>query len=85
MIYTISMSTVLVFRTLKFKINANDHNPPHVHIEGGGASVRVNLKTFEIMDTKTNFSERALGRIVTYVALHSEELMSVWEEYHGKD
>lgn len=31
------MVTVLRVGQLKYKVNKRDHNPPHVHVEGGGA------------------------------------------------
>ena len=52
---------------LSYRINDDDHNPPHVHVEGGGASVRINLLTLEVMDTKTDFSHATLKRIVEKV------------------
>lgn len=77
------MVTVIQLRNLKFKINANDHNPPHVHVEGGGASVRINLVTLEIMDDETDFSPSLLRKIEGYVLKHREELLERWAEYHG--
>ena len=82
--YSIFMSTVLVSRGLKFKINPRDHNPPHVHVEGYGATVRIDLRTFQPMDD-TDFSRTDLKRIVEVIQAHAEELNAKWEEYHGKD
>ena len=67
MIYTILVVTVLRVGQLKSKVNKRDHNPPHVHVEGGGATVRVNLLTLEIMDDSTDFSKTTVGKIVTYI------------------
>lgn len=52
---------------LVYKINENDHRPPHVHVEGMGASVRINLLTLEIMDKATDFSQSTLNRILRIV------------------
>lgn len=51
------MVTVLRVGQLKYKVNKRDHNPPHVHVEGGGATIRVNLLTLEIMDDDTAFQK----------------------------
>lgn len=76
------MVTVIKLRNLKFKINANDHKPPHVHVEGGGGSIRINLITLEIMDNETEFSESLVRRIIDYVKEHRDELLERWAEYH---
>lgn len=78
------MSVVLRIGKVKFKINAKDHNPPHVHVEGYGESVRINLSDFEQMND-TNFSPSALRMIREAVEMHREELLSKWKEYHGEE
>ncbi len=78
------MVTVIKLRNLKFKVNANDHQPPHVHIEGAGSSIRVNLLTMEIMDGNTGFSESLVRQIIEYVLDNREILLEKWVEYHEK-
>jgi hypothetical protein len=85
MIYTSRMVTVLRVGKLKYKVNRRDHSPPHVHVEGGGATVRVNLLTLEVMDVSTEFSKSMVRKIVTYIAEHKEELLEKWVEYHEED
>jgi hypothetical protein len=68
---------------LVYKINENDHRPPHVHIEGMGASVRVNLLTLEFMDKETDFSAATLARILKTVRENRMLLLERWEEVHG--
>ena len=74
-----------IFESLKFKINANDHNPPHVHVEGKGTSVRVNLLTLDFMDDRTDFSQGTLDRIMGEVIKRKDELIAEWETYHEKN
>jgi len=76
---------IFVFETLKFKINAHDHNPPHVHVEGGGASVRINLRTLDFMDDETDFSRVALDKIMVEVKARRDELLEEWKNYHDKN
>ena len=85
MIYIIWMVTILRVGKLKYKVNRQDHNPPHVHVEGGGATLRVNLLTLEVMDDSTDFSKAMVRRIVIYIAEHKEELLEKWVEYHEED
>lgn len=68
---------------LVYKINENDHSPPHVHVEGLGASVRINLLNLEVMDTKTEFSTATLNRILRVVRENRLLLLERWEELHG--
>ena len=68
---------------LVYKINENDHRPPHVDVEGMGASVRINLLTLEIMDTETDFSQSTLNRILRVVKENRNLLLERWEELHG--
>ena len=79
------MTTVLRTRNLRFKINTNDHNPPHVHVEGGGASIRINLLTLEIMDFETEFSTATVRMIVNFVMINREILLEKWVEIHGEN
>ncbi len=79
------MVTVLRVGQLKYKVNKRDHNPPHVHVEGGGASLRVNPLTLELMDDETDFSKRMVRRIVMYIAEHKDELLEKWVEYHEEN
>ena len=78
------MPAVLVSRGLKFKIKSRDHNPPHVHVEGYGATVGIDLRAFQPMDD-TDFSRTDLKRIAEVIQVYAEELISKLEEYHGKD
>lgn len=68
---------------LVYKINENDHRPPHVHVEGMGASVRINLLTLEVMDKQTDFSQSTLSRILRVVRENRFLLLERWEELHG--
>ena len=76
---------VFIFNSLKFKVNANDHSPPHVHVEGRGASVRINLLTLEFMDAQTDFSRSTLDLILGEVTKRRDELMEEWRRYHEED
>ena len=85
-VYIIHMSPVIFsFESLKFKINVRDHNPPHIHVEAGGASVRINLSTLEFMDEETGFSKGTLDRIMGEVVRRKDELLEEWEKYHEED
>ena len=54
-----------------------------MHVEGMGASVRINLLTLEVMDTETEFSTATLNRIIRVVKENKMLLLERWEELHG--
>lgn len=68
---------------LVYKINENDHRPPHIHVEGMGVSVRINLLTLEVMDLETDFSASTLSRILLLIRENRMLLLERWEELHG--
>jgi hypothetical protein len=77
------MVTIFSSKSLKFKINERDHNPPHVHVVGLGASIRINLLTLEPMDSETDFSVTAVRRILEVVTEKQEQLLREWSKRHG--
>lgn len=76
---------VLSSQHLAYKINENDHNPPHVHVEGMGATVRINLLTLEVMDKETDFSAGTLRKILEIVRDNKILLIEEWEKLHGEN
>jgi hypothetical protein len=78
MLLVMTRIKALSSKDLVYKINENDHRPPHVHIEGLGASVRINLLTLEVMDKETEFSQATLK-----VRENRNLLLERWEELHG--
>lgn len=83
-VYTSWMSRIKKLSSphLSYYIYDNDHNPPHVHIIGGGAEVRINLKTLKAMND-TAFSKRTLKQIIQKVKENKMLLLEAWEEKHG--
>jgi hypothetical protein len=79
--YSICMPTVLEYRGIKFKIHAKDHNPPHIHIEGRGGEMRVNLNTAEIMSS-SGFSPSDERTIIALLWTYREQFMETWNELH---
>ncbi len=68
---------------LIYKINENDHHPPHIHVEGLGASVRINLLTLEVIDSETDFSSSTLNKILKVIKENRNLLLERWEDIHG--
>ena len=56
---------------------------PYMHVEGLGASGRVNLLNLEVMDSRTDFSTATLSRILKVVKENRLLLLERWDELHG--
>ncbi|OFZ54963.1 MAG: hypothetical protein A2428_03050 [Bdellovibrionales bacterium RIFOXYC1_FULL_54_43] len=79
------MSTVVELNNgLKLTINADDHNPPHVHVIGRGGIAIINLRTFRPMIVK-GFSLSDLRKINSAVRHYAPLLLAKWDELHGKE
>jgi Domain of unknown function (DUF4160) len=74
------------FDGLRVVIYPNDHRPAHVHVIGRGCEAVFNMNCATgLVERRENygFSKRALARIRSVLAEHSEELCRRWEEIHG--
>ena len=54
-------------------MNANDHNPPHIHAKYQDEQAIFDIQSGEILRGK--FSERAARLVQDWIQLHSVELM----------
>jgi hypothetical protein len=75
------IGTVLEFHGIKIKVNARDHHPPHVHIEGRGGNARFNLLSREFMESK-GFSRSDLDLIREQILIDYDVLYSEWRRFH---
>jgi hypothetical protein len=79
--YAICMSpTVYQFDGIKIKIHANDHNPPHVHVEGKGCEARFDLRTLELI-SNDGFSSADIDLIKKEIQARAIKLMEIWNAY----
>ena len=77
------MGTVFESKSLKFKIHADDHNPPHVHVIGKGCEAIFDLRTLELM-FDTDFHPSDVKHIKKVLTQIQGQLMEVWNEYQEK-
>ena len=75
------MGTVIEFHGIKIKVNANDHNPPHVHIEGCGGRARYDLNKMEYMEYE-GFSRSDLRAIESVIRRKAWLLWDEWRRFH---
>lgn len=78
------MPTVLEVDGFRFYFYANEGTePPHVHVDKGGATAKVWLATGDWAHSHgyKSAQERAIRKIVTE---HQTELMERWNEFFGR-
>ena len=54
----------------------NDHAPPHFHVRYGGRKALVAIESLTVL--RGRLSPRALGLVMEWAAIHTEELMEDW-------
>ncbi len=77
------MPTVIREAGFEVRIYTLDHPPPHVHVERGGAVLKVNLATAKVARIVGRISDRDIKRAERLVAKHSQILKEAWRKLHG--
>lgn len=54
----------------------NDHAPPHFHVRYSGQKALVAIESLSVL--RGRLSPRALGLVMEWAAIHTEELMEDW-------
>ena len=77
------MPTVLRVRGFRFYFYSHEPNePPHVHVDNSGASVKVWLEPVAIA-RNSGFAPRELTEVVRLVQQSRSTLMEAWREFFG--
>jgi len=75
------MPTVLRVGRYRFFFYANDrHEPPHIHVQAGGAVAKFWLAPVRLAHGR-NFSRHELSRIRGVVIARHGQLLRSWHEY----
>ena len=70
------MPEISRFFGIIIKMNYDDHNPPHFHIEYGEWKAIIRITDNALL--KGNLPPRALGLVAEWASLHRDELMADW-------
>ena len=70
------MPEISRFYGIVIKMYYDDHNPPHFHAEYGEYQALIRIEDFTLM--KGDLPPRALGLVMEWTALHTEDLMQEW-------
>jgi hypothetical protein len=77
------MPTVL--RAAGFRVYFYSHEPnepPHVHVDRGGASAKVWLDKI-VLVSNAGFSAKELGDVLRLVQAHQAQLLEAWHDFFG--
>ncbi len=72
------MPEISRFYGIVIKMYHNDHSPPHLHAEYGGAEMVVGIDTLAVIAGK--LTPRATGLVMEWAAQHQLELQNAWNQ-----
>ena len=72
------MPEISRFYGIIIRMYFGDHNPPHFHVEYGGAEAVMSINTLGVIYGK--LPPRVMGMVVEWATLHQEELLRDWEK-----
>lgn len=76
------MPTVLLIDGLAFKVNINDHGPPHTHVWKSGLEVRLSLMDLQEMPG-TTMRPADVRKALDILRGNLETVWGAWRTYHG--
>ena len=74
------MPTVLRLKGYRFFFYSNDHDPPLIHVEKGGATAKFNLQPVELLRSK-NFNANEINELRKIVNVYSNYFKNKWYEH----
>ena len=75
------MPTLLILNGYRFYFYSHEPNePPHVHVDKGGASVKIWLEALEVAKNR-GFRNHEIGGIIALVSEHQVMFLEKWHEY----
>lgn len=76
------MTTQQRFRRDKYRLQVRerDHNPPHVHLVGGGLDIIIDLATLR---SEGCWPKDLRVEVLAWVAAHRDELWEEWHKWHA--
>ncbi len=78
------MPTLIRQGGFEVRIYTLDHPPPHVHVAKGGAVLKIDLATCQVVEIVGKIPDRDVRRAEALVAANAQVLMHNWIGIHGK-
>ena len=77
------MPTLLRIDGFRFYFFSHEPNePPHVHVDRGGATIKIWLETLEVARS-IGFRAHEISGIVALTEQHRAEFLEAWHGYFG--
>ena len=78
------MPTLIRQEGFEVRIYTLDHPPPHVHVAKGGAVLKIDLATCQVVEIVGRIPDRDVRRAEALVAANTQVLRNEWMRIHGK-
>ena len=76
-----TMPTIATIGPVKVQMFYGDHNPPHVHVYGGGHAALIRIEDREFL--AGFLPPRLRRRVCAWIESHKNELMALWSQCRG--
>ncbi len=76
------MPVILRESGFRFIIYLDDHPPPHVHVEGGGGSAKIEIEPVNLIWSR-KLKRRDVNWALDIVRRNSVEFGIAWRNIHG--
>lgn len=69
------------FKEVKFVVNTNEHNPPHVHCKYDKYEIKISLVDFSVIYQSHDFPPKRLKFAQEWVKENKDKLLNDWKRY----
>ena len=78
------MPTVHLEKGFRFFFYSNEHLPKHIHVEGKGGEIKINLESLNLM-YNYNMKKQDINSVLEIVKQNRFYFLRKWDEFHGNE
>ena len=78
------MPTLLLQDGFRFFFYSNDHDPPHVHVEYGQGSAKVDLMPDITIVSVRNMGKKETKKMLSIITKHHTEFLAAWQNFFNQ-
>ena len=78
------MPTIHLEKGFRFFFYSNEHLPKHIHVEGKGGELKIELESLSLV-YNYNFKSQDLNAVLKIVELNRLNFIRKWDEFHGNE
>ena len=79
------MPTLLQQDGFRFFFYSNDHDPPHVHVEYGTGSAKVDLMPTIALINSRNMGKKEVKKMLNIITKHHAEFLDAWKHFFNQN